>query len=272
MMMWASILAYLVVSSTASGLDSSSCPAIQGSGGSAGKDNFLDEDPNDAVSLLQYDAYHIQGANLARLGTPDPETGIWQAEDLKGRKNGGLNHCVADHLLGLMGKMNSTSVLDLGAGSGAYSMYLKDHLKWSGVQCCDGNPAVVDTSGGLCSVCDLTTPQQDMKPADFVFSLEVAEHIPPEKEALFLNNLESKSTNLLVLSWGVLGQHGNGHVNLRPNEYVIQKMIEAGFAYCAGTTKLIRDTVSFSPCKKLWNSRNFRKSLMVFSKGDACQL
>lgn len=270
-MMQASTLACLVALNTACGLDSLSCPANQGRGGSSGKDDFFFEDSSDAVSLLQSHALTIQGANLARLDKPDPETGIWEAQDLNGRPNGGLNQCLADRLSHLMDEMNLTSVTDLGAGSGAYSMYLKHRLKRDNVQCCDGNPAIVDTSYGLCSVCDLTTPQRDTKPSDLVFSLEVAEHIPQDKEMSLLNNIQSRSTQLLVLSWAIPGQVGNGHVNCRSNEYVIQKMEEAGFAYCKGMTASIRDTVSSPTCIWQWNSKMFRNSLMAFKKGDSCQ-
>lgn len=274
--MQASTLACLVALSTgctAIGFDSSSCPAIPGSGGSAGIGDFLIKDSSDALSLLQYRALHIhQGATLMRLHTPDPETGIWEAEDLEGRRDGGLNSCVADHLLQLMDELKFASVLDLGAGSGAYSMYLEDRLNGEDVQCCDGNPAIVNTSHGLCSVCDLSSPQVDMKQADLVFSLEVAEHIPRDSEMNFLHNIQSKTKQLLVLSWGIPGQVGNGHVNCRSNEYAIQKMKETGFAYCSGITNSIRDAVSSPSCIYQMNSGNFWNTLMVFNKGDSCQL
>jgi len=266
--MHASTLACLVALSTACGLDSICGPEFEGQGGSAGADDYLFEESDVATSLLQHSVLHTEGAKLM-LATPDPESGIWEAEDLIGRTHGGLNDCLADEFLQLMDKRNYTSVLDLGAGSGAYSMYLKDHLIGNDVRCCDGNAAIVSTSGGLCTMCDLTIPQPTMLPAQLLFSLEVAEHIPKDKETVFLNNIQSKSKQLVVISWGIPGQFGNGHVNLRANEYAIQKMKEAGFAYCTAETQRIRDTLSTSGCHNKWNSKNFMSTLMVFNRKGA---
>lgn len=203
------------------------------------------------------------------LGTPNPLTGVWEAEDLKDRPNGGLNDCMADQLLQLIVNHNSTSVLDLGAGSGAYSMYLRDHLNSHDLRCCDGNAAILDTSSGFCSVCDLTAPQDTIPQAKFTFSLEVAEHIPKDKEQAFLNNLQSKSGELLVLSWAIPQQSGVGHVNCQKNEYVIKVMSSTGFTYCKEETERIRGIMSGSDCADKWNSVNFKSSMMVFARTHA---
>merc|ERR1719183_3016282 len=145
---------------------------------------------------------------------------------------------------------------------------MKDHLIGGDVQCCDGNAAVINTSGGLCSVCDLTIAQPNLRPAHLVFSLEVAEHIPKDKEAAFLETVLSKSTQVLVLAWAVPGQGGVGHVNCRPNEHAIQKMNEAGFVHCNAESNNIRDAMKTNSCTGKWNSQNFKNTAMVFYRGD----
>lgn len=203
---------------------------------------------------------------------PDPKTGIWDASDLERRPNfWGINTCMAEHLVRLVSERGYKSVLDLGAGTGAYSMYLKwtQSISHAEMQCCDGNEAIPETSGGLCSICDLTDPQLAMEPADLVFSFEVAEHIPKDKEATFLKNIQSKASNLLLLSWATPGQTGDGHVNCQPNEYAIQKMDEAGFTFCDKETQAIRAIFSKKDCLGKPNSPNFVKTMMVFSKGGS---
>ena len=43
--------------------------------------------------------------------------------------------------------------------------------------------------------------------------MEVAEHIPSQFEAQFLMNLVQHAKKGILLSWGVPGQQGVGHVN-----------------------------------------------------------
>jgi hypothetical protein len=49
----------------------------------------------------------------------------------------------------------------------------------------------------------------------------VAEHIPPEYESIFIENLISCNRKGIILSWAIPGQGGHGHFNEKPNDYVI---------------------------------------------------
>eukprot|EP00441_Pelagodinium_beii_P035824 CAMPEP_0197652742 /NCGR_PEP_ID=MMETSP1338-20131121/34636_1 /TAXON_ID=43686 ORGANISM="Pelagodinium beii, Strain RCC1491" /NCGR_SAMPLE_ID=MMETSP1338 /ASSEMBLY_ACC=CAM_ASM_000754 /LENGTH=232 /DNA_ID=CAMNT_0043227683 /DNA_START=47 /DNA_END=745 /DNA_ORIENTATION=- len=197
------------------------------------------------------------------LQRPDPETGIWEAEDLEGRPNGGLNDCLAQEFLRVMQERNLTTALDLGAGSGAYAMRLKDQ----GVEtrCYDGNDAILNTSEGLCGVLDLSIPQSGIEASDFTYSLEVGEHIPKDREAAFLENLQKMSSKLLVLSWALPGQIGDGHVNCQTNEYIVEQMKD-DFLFDELETRRLRSALATQQCINAWNSRHFVDTLMVFER------
>jgi len=61
------------------------------------------------------------------------------------------------------------------------------------------------TSEGRVSYLDLTLPQYGLPLYDWVISLEVAEHIPAESEAVFLDNIVRHAREGVVLSWAVPG-------------------------------------------------------------------
>ena len=64
---------------------------------------------------------------------------------------------------------------------------------------------------------------------DAAMSIEVAEHIPAQFEDKFVDNLVSSARDLVILSWAVPGQGGEGHVNGKTAEAVNQKMKERGW-------------------------------------------
>ena len=45
--------------------------------------------------------------------------------------------------------------------------------------------------------------------------MEVAEHIPQQYEQIFLDNLVRLAKEGIILSWGVPGQRGHSHINLK---------------------------------------------------------
>lgn len=214
----------------------------------------------DQSSLLQFDSERVAAAS----GKPNPETGVWQAEDLMGRPADGLNRCMAEQIASYAAKKGYRSVSDFGAGSGAYSLFLQHHFQE--LHCYDGNQAIVTKSRGLCSVVDLSSPQK-LPQTDLVFSLEVGEHIPKPREANFLQNVASGSAKSVIMSWAVPGQLGNGHVNCQPNEYIIGQMSKLNFVYDATTATSIRHYLaSNATCKDEPNTPNFLATLMVFTR------
>jgi hypothetical protein len=90
--------------------------------------------------------------------------------------------------------------------------------------------------------------------------LEVGEHIPKEYESIFLNNITSLTTNKILLSWAIIGQLGDGHVNCMNNDEVILKMDKLGFKYLESDSIAARNSVSRDIAS--W----FLKTIMIFHK------
>lgn len=65
---------------------------------------------------------------------------------------------------------------------------------------------------------------------DLALCLEVAEHIPPEKAGIFLDNIV-KFSPVLALSAAPPNQGGHHHVNEQPRRYWARLLAERGFDY-----------------------------------------
>eukprot|EP00929_Paragymnodinium_shiwhaense_P074470 TRINITY_DN38122_c0_g1_i1.p1 TRINITY_DN38122_c0_g1~~TRINITY_DN38122_c0_g1_i1.p1 ORF type:complete len:253 (+),score=47.99 TRINITY_DN38122_c0_g1_i1:179-937(+) len=213
----------------------------------------------------------LQSKQHISLVKPDPKTGAWSAEDLRGRNT--LSHCVADAVAQLARERGGNSVGDFGAGNGEYSHY------WKGKQglevfCVDGNPAIAEASKGLCSNMDLSVeqPQGALPTLDLAVSLEVAEHIPKDRESAYLQNLHAANRRGIVLSWAHPGQTGNGHVNCQPQHYVVSTIESLGYTLNRTATQWIRDQAECPDEVHVKNADNFHKNLMVFDKLPASSL
>ena len=66
------------------------------------------------------------------------------------------------------------------------------------------------------------------EPADAAISIEVGEHIPREHEKTFFDNIVKSAKKMIVLTWAVPGQVGEGHVNNRTPEYVAHEIEKRG--------------------------------------------
>lgn len=144
---------------------------------------------------------------------------------------------------------NST-VYDLGCGEGKYVKHFnsKKDIVAYGI---DGNP---NTKYANCFVHDLTNPI-GLNKMNWVLSLEVGEHIPKELMNQYIENLKNLSEDGIVLSWAVLGQGGDGHVNELPNEDVIALFPE--YDYDIETSLYLRSKAT------LWW---FKNTIMVFKR------
>mmetsp|Transcript_8942 Transcript_8942/g.13452 ORF Transcript_8942/g.13452 Transcript_8942/m.13452 type:complete len:93 (+) Transcript_8942:319-597(+) len=85
--------------------------------------------------------------------------------------------------------------------------------------------------------------------------MEVAEHIPAEFEPIFLMNIISPAKKGVLLSWGMPGQNGIGHVNGRTNEYVIDIMNQLEFDFDEERSNYVRENSQ---------SNWFKETTMVF--------
>lgn len=184
--------------------------------------------------------------------------GFWINNSLDG-------HCY-DYLLGealgvLLSLMEVSTVVDLGCGPGWYVKTLRNKGFRAGGF--DGNPFTEKISreilqdGTCCEQLDLTEDFEFEEPVDLILSLEVGEHIPAKHEDTFIQNLIRNSKNYIILSWALEGQEGDGHINCRMNDYIINKMVSSGFVENIPAKNFLRQNSSL-----FW----FRKTIMVFQR------
>ncbi|MBI5058202.1 methyltransferase domain-containing protein [candidate division KSB1 bacterium] len=151
----------------------------------------------------------------------DPKTGIWVGED----RHRIYDQTLAAELVALCRNKQFATVVDLGCGAG----YYVGHLRESGIQCSgyDGNPQTPLITDGACGVLDLSKPIS-IGSHSCVISLEVGEHIPPEFEEIYLNNVFGSARNYVILSWARPGQGGVGHFNEKAQSLVIERIERDG--------------------------------------------
>jgi SAM-dependent methyltransferase len=176
-------------------------------------------------------------------------TGFWLDDS---KEHHTFDEALAAELVSLF---QSKAVVDLGCGPGSYVSALRQ----AGVDCdgYDGNPNTESLSEGLCKIQDLSVPFELERMYDWVLSLEVGEHIPQQFEAVLLDNILRHAREGVVLSWGLPGQKGWGHVNLRENRYIKNYFRSRGFTNDVAVEQSLRDKSSL-----VW----FKGTLMVFRR------
>ncbi len=151
---------------------------------------------------------------------------------------------------------NGMSVVDLGAGLGHYGKIFREEgspvKSWVGF---DGAMNVESATDGLVRFMDLTQPHPaDERPCvkgDWVLSLEVAEHIPPQFTDHFIRNLRCSCTVGAVVSWAVPAQTGGlGHVNCKEEKDAIAAMERWGFVVDREATEAVQAAASIGHFKR----------------------
>lgn len=179
------------------------------------------------------------------------ENGIWLGSGFEGH----VYDCgFAEGLIAFAKKYNVKSAADLGCGPG---WYVAD-LNQFGIDCVglDGNPNVIHQSEnfpcavGKCRIMDLSK-KIELEEKDLIFSIEVGEHIPQNKESIFLDNICNHANKYIVLSWASPNQKGDGHVNPHTSEYIIDSLKQRGFRYLEDISYYIRNQ-----CETWWLKRN----------------
>jgi len=150
----------------------------------------------------------------------------------------------------------TATILEFGSGVGKYvKFYRENGITTTGM---DGLENVEKLSNGLVQSTDFTTElPPEIRPAEVVLCLEVGEHIPPQKTDLLLNNLVSKTQKVLILSWAVPGQGGDGHINEMPNRQVIEMVERRGLKFDRNVSEHIRHISTLT-----W----FKNTILVFRK------
>ena len=131
----------------------------------------------------------------------------------------------------LMAEMKIASLLDVGAGHGAWAAeWLAAGVKT--VLAVDGDYVRTEQLAipkKNFRAHDLSTPLDLKKRFDLVQTLEVAEHLPADKADLFVDNL-TRHGDVILFSAAVPHQGGEHHVNEQPPEYWRQKFAARGYA------------------------------------------
>ena len=147
------------------------------------------------------------------------------------------------------------SVVEFGAGKGCYAAALR-RAGLPSVRAFDGAPGVAEMTHGQVQTADLTAELR-LGAAEWVLCLEVAEHIPRAFEERLLANWDRHNRRGIVMSWSD-NAGGNGHVNIRSNEWVLTRMAAMGYEH----DKQAQETLRRSVTDIHW----FRTTLMVFTK------
>ena len=185
------------------------------------------------------------------------EDGIDQSGAWRGKFHHMTDNKFGTALVTLLKKLKITSVTDLGCGNGDYVKRIAGAA--ISVQGFDGNPttAELDVSGGLCVGPVDLTKERTWDMTDAAMSIEVAEQIPALFEDIFVDNLVSSARHLVILSWAVPGQGGEGHVNGKTAVAVNQKMKERGWEKNEGFTCQLQSSANLP-----W----IRANVQVFTK------
>jgi hypothetical protein len=181
------------------------------------------------------------------------DLGYWETTDGTGHVH---DISIAAALCKYLADKQAKTVVDFGCGMGDYAwLFINEGY---GVEAYDGNPNTETLTRGIGKVLDLSKPFYLGKKFDVVMSLEVGEHIPAEYEDQFIDNITKHAKKHLIISWAVEGQGGDGHVNCKNNDYIIEQVVDRRFKYNAQASQALR--------KNATNASWFSLTLMVFDK------
>jgi cyclopropane fatty-acyl-phospholipid synthase-like methyltransferase len=191
---------------------------------------------------------------------------IYDKEYFKKRKKPPFSIATKELVEEIMDRYNPESVIDVGCAIG---FYLKEFKKYGvSVRGVEGSRKAVEMSV-VDSVrhADLREPVCIPEPADFVLSIEVAEHI----HEIHADNLIDTVTDAVVKGGHLMitaappGQPGRHHVNLKPHDYWIDKIEKRGFIFKKIETEEVRKYLRKRLSKRNIDS-HFLYNIMIFKK------
>lgn len=151
-----------------------------------------------------------------------------------------VSQTVAQAMVDMMKAEGVTSLSDFGAGVGQYGRYFKEQLPELMYRGYDGAGDIEAYTQGFVSYTDLTLPLE-YPISEWVMSLEVGEHIPSQFEGVFVRNLHRHNCKGMVLSWAILGQGGENHINNHSNEYIRNILTKLNYTLDEDFTKKLRN-------------------------------
>jgi len=181
------------------------------------------------------------------------EKGFWETNTDIGHVHDKL---LCNALISFLNKNKIKSLVDFGCGMGDYvKAIINENII---CEAYDGNPNTEQLTNGIGKVLDLSKKFNLDKKFDCVLSFEVGEHIPKEYEQIFIDNLCNHSEEFIILSWAIIGQDGDGHVNCQNNDYIISELAKRKFQYEPTASIELRNSVS--------NAKWFKNTIMIFKK------
>lgn len=204
-------------------------------------------------------------------------TGGWCLKptgEMWGECRGAEHHVTADTGVGktiikylTVDNQAKVHLLDIGAGVGQYGCFFeseKSGITWQGY---DGAENIESFTNNRVKWIDVTdalydTIEPDGLVADWVMSLEVGEHISPDATNALLDLLDRHNRNGIILSWGVPGQNGHSHINLKSNAEVIEALSKRGYVqdqWCLDFQRDARNVAMY-----WW----FQNTFMVFKRAQ----
>ena len=119
------------------------------------------------------------------------------------------------------------SITDLGCGTGAFIQPFVGEIPVMGVDI--AKDAGYKLPAAAFRQADLTVPQDWGFTTDLAMSLEVYEHIMPQHDRQFLDNLVGLQPRVIVLGCAKPGQIGRHHYNCQTPEAVREKVEAYGY-------------------------------------------
>jgi len=102
-----------------------------------------------------------------------------------------------------------------------------------------------------------------IEPVDMTFSVEVAEHILPNKSRQLVENLVYNTKKYIVFSAAPLGQTGVGHINLRKIEF--WKMLFSDYGFFEYNSDRLKDIFRNLSCRSKY-VRVVTRNIHLFQK------
>ena len=161
------------------------------------------------------------------------------------------------------------SVVDFGCASGYYlEGFMEKGAKIRGYEYCYENmkDLVPENIAEFITYGDAQENLVNDK-YDMSFSIEVAEHILPEKSITLVNNLCESSSKCIVFSAAPPGQGGTGHINERPFDEWKEMFESKGYQYSKEGTETLRNIFKNLGRKGPY-IRLLSRQVRFFTKGD----